>query len=57
MGPSFLPPKETGIVTLVFAEEKWPIETKYMDKGIIIEDVDRCSMWTVANGPCLLTSQ
>ena len=40
MGPFSLPSEETGNVILVFAKNKWPIETKYMDKGIIIEDVD-----------------
>jgi hypothetical protein len=57
MSPVPLPPKETGSFILVFAQKKWPIEIKNMEKRIIIEDVDRCSMRTVAQGICLLTSQ
>ena len=30
---------------------------KYVKEAITIEHVDRCGMWTVARGPCLLTSQ
>jgi hypothetical protein len=48
--PSPLPPIETGSFILVFTQKKWPIETKYMKKGIIIEDVDQCGMWSVALG-------
>jgi len=29
-----------SIVDLVFIYKNWPIETKYVEKGIIIEDVD-----------------
>jgi hypothetical protein len=52
-----MPPYETGAVILVFAQKKWSIEMKYVEKGIIIEDVDRWSMWTVAHKLCLLTRQ
>jgi hypothetical protein len=54
--PSLFPPPETSVLILIFAQKKWSIEIKYVEKGIVIEDVDRCT-WTVAHGPCSLTSQ
>jgi hypothetical protein len=38
--PAPSPPIKTVNDMLIFAQIKRPIETKYMDKGIIIEDVD-----------------
>jgi hypothetical protein len=31
--------------------QKWPTEIKDMEKGVIIEGVDRCSTWSVAYEP------
>jgi hypothetical protein len=36
-------------------EDGGSIEIKYVKKGIIVEDVDQRSIWTVARGPTLLT--
>jgi hypothetical protein len=33
----------------------WPIEIKDVEKRVIVDDMNRCSMWTVARRPCLLT--
>ena len=56
-GPWLAPAPETAELIFVFAEKKRPIEIKYVEKGVIIEDVDGCSTWSVAHGPCLLTTQ
>jgi hypothetical protein len=38
-------PLETDIDILVFfAQKKWPIEMKDVEKRVIVKDVDRCSM-------------
>jgi hypothetical protein len=57
----FVPPLFASPLTFPFEmdfdiQNGQPIEIKYIKKGIIIEDVDRCSMYTVARGLCLLTS-
>jgi hypothetical protein len=39
--PSPLTPKKTVVLAVVFAENKWPIKTEYVDKAVIVEDVDR----------------
>ena len=53
--PSFALPifpfKGTDQITLVFVKDGRSIEIKYVNKGIIVEDVDPRSMWTVARGP------
>ena len=36
---------------LVFVYKSRSIKTKYVKKRTMVEDVDRCSMWTVAGGP------
>ena len=51
----WLPSPKAGIVTPSFTQNKWPIVPKNMEEGIIIEDVDGRSTWTVARGTCLLT--
>ena len=49
MPPAFLVPyqisaRETVVVILIFAQKNWSTVEKYVEKGIVIEDVDRCSM-------------
>ena len=41
----------------IFVLKEWPREMKDVEKGIIIERVDRCSTWSVVNKPCLFGSQ
>jgi len=48
-----LPPKETDGVIFIFTEKEWPIEIKHVEKGIVVKE---CNVWTVARGPCLITS-
>jgi hypothetical protein len=38
----FPPSDELVAVVIVFAQKKWSIEIKHVEKGIIIEHVDRC---------------
>jgi hypothetical protein len=38
--PSPLPSCETIFIIIVFAEKKWPVEIKYVEKRIIVEDMD-----------------
>ena len=38
--PSPAPPYETTSIALVFAQKKWSIEMEYVEKRVIIEDVD-----------------
>jgi hypothetical protein len=54
--PSPSPPVETLVFILVLAEKKWPIEIEYVEKGVIIEDVDERSQRTV-DSACLLISR
>jgi hypothetical protein len=50
--PSPLASYEIGIVFLVFAQKEWPIEIKYVDKRIVIEDVDRNRIRAVVHEKC-----
>ena len=50
-GPSSLSSYHTGAVIPVFTKKKWPIKMKYVEKGVIIENVDRWNKWAVAHGP------
>jgi hypothetical protein len=36
-------PETDTVIHLVFAQKEWPIEIKYVEKGIVIEYVDRCT--------------
>jgi hypothetical protein len=36
-------PYDTSVITFVFTQKKWPIEIEDVEKGIIIENVDRGS--------------
>jgi hypothetical protein len=56
-GPYPIPPVDTGGVALIFTQEKRLIEIKYVEKGIVIEDVDRCSSWAAAQGLSSLTTK
>jgi hypothetical protein len=49
-----LSPRETDRDVLVLTDKKWSIETKDVEKRVVIKDVDRCSVWSVARGPYLL---
>ena len=61
-GGKFIPPgsespspilfEKLVIVVLVLAEKKWPIEIEHVEKGVIIKDVDKSSIWTT-HRPCL----
>jgi hypothetical protein len=52
--PFLFPPRETDFVILVLAKKKWPVEIKDVEKRIIVEDIDRCSVWDAAHEPCLV---
>jgi hypothetical protein len=43
--PSSQPSDVTAVavVVLVFAKKKWPVEMEYIEKGVIIEDLNRRS--------------
>jgi hypothetical protein len=47
---------ETDAVFLAFVYKYRPIETEYIEKRIVVEDVDQRSVWTVDREPCLFTS-
>jgi hypothetical protein len=38
--PLRTPSNETGVLVLVFAKNRWPIDIKYIEKGIIVKDMD-----------------
>jgi hypothetical protein len=38
--PSLISPPETVVFAFIFAQQKWAIEMKYIEKGVVIEDVD-----------------
>ena len=38
--PSLYPPDETKVIIIIFSQEEWLIEIKYIEKGVSIEDVD-----------------
>ena len=49
------PSHEKLIIILVSVKDGWSIEIKDVKKRIIVEYVDRRSIWTVARGSCSLT--
>jgi hypothetical protein len=40
----FLPPEDAINIGFVSIEKSRPIETKYVEKGIIVKDIDRCTV-------------
>jgi hypothetical protein len=36
-----------------FAQNHGPAEREYDKKGIIVEEMDKCTRWSVASRPCI----
>jgi hypothetical protein len=49
------PSNEKLIVILVSVKDGRSIKIKDVKRRIVVEDVDRRSIWTVSRGPCSLT--
>jgi hypothetical protein len=47
---------DMSLDVLVFTRKMWPIEIKDVEKRVIVEDMNRYCMWTVARRPRLLTN-
>jgi hypothetical protein len=45
--PRFSDPPLEASAVIAIAQEKSPIDIEYVEKGVIIEGVDKCSTWTV----------
>ena len=45
--PMLPPHLETIFVIVIFAKKRLSIKIKYTEKGIVVKDVDRWSMWTI----------